>query len=46
MQIEVNFTGNKPAVKYDMETQLINKNEKVHPACYVYIEKITTKIYQ
>jgi arylsulfatase A-like enzyme len=39
-QAEVKFTGNIPAGKYDMEAQLIDKDGKVYPAYYVYIEKI------
>lgn len=39
-QAEVTFTGNVPAGKYDMEAQLIDKEGMVHPAYYVYIEKL------
>jgi hypothetical protein len=39
-QAEVNFTGYIPAGKYDMEAQLIDKDDRVHPAYYVYIEKL------
>ncbi|MDO7172396.1 hypothetical protein [Mariniflexile sp. AS56] len=39
-QEEVTFTGSIPAGKYDMEAQLIDQNNVVHPAYYVYIEKL------
>jgi hypothetical protein len=39
-QDEVNFTSHIPAGKYDMEAQLIDENNVVHPAYYVYIEKL------
>ncbi len=39
-QAEVTFTGQIPAGKYDMEAQLIDKEKRVHPAYYVYIEKL------
>lgn len=39
-QAEVTFSGNVPAGKYDMEAQLIDKEGRVHPAYYVYIEKL------
>lgn len=39
-QNEVTFTSRIPAGKYDMEAQLIDVNNVVHPAYYVYIEKI------
>jgi hypothetical protein len=39
-QKEVTFTGRIPAGKYDMEAQLIDKDNRVHPAYYVYIEKL------
>jgi len=39
-QSEVTFTQRVPAGKYDMEAQLIDIDGKVHPAYYVYIEKI------
>lgn len=29
-----------PAGKYDMEAQLIDEANRVHPAYYVYIEKL------
>ena len=38
-QAEVTFTGNIPAGKYDMEAKLTDKDGRVHPAYYVYIEK-------
>lgn len=38
-QKEVTFTGNVPAGKYDMEAQLIDKDGRVYPAYYIYIEK-------
>ena len=38
-QSEVTFTGKVAAGKYDMEAQLIDKDGRVHPAYYVYIEK-------
>ncbi|WP_158973983.1 arylsulfatase [Cellulophaga sp. L1A9] len=39
-QVEVTFKGKIPAGKYDMEAQLIDKEGRVHPAYYVYIEKL------
>jgi arylsulfatase A-like enzyme len=39
-QAEVTFTGKIPAGKYDMEAQLIDSEGRVHPAYYVYIEKL------
>lgn len=39
-QAVVTFKGNIPAGKYDMEAQLIDKDCRVHPAYYVYIEKL------
>ena len=40
-QSEVTFTANIPAGRYDMEAQLIDKDNRVHPAYYVYIEKLS-----
>ncbi len=39
-QAEVTFTGKIPAGKYDMEAQLIDKDNRVYPAYYIYIEKL------
>lgn len=39
-QEEVTFKGKIPAGKYDMEAQLIDKDGRVHPAYYIYIEKL------
>lgn len=39
-QEEVTFSGFVPAGKYDMEAQLIDKDGRVHPAYYLYIEKL------
>ncbi len=39
-QAEVTFKGKIPAGKFDMEAQLIDKDGRVHPAYYVYIEKL------
>lgn len=39
-QKEVSFTARISAGKYDMEAQLIDKDKRVHPAYYVYIEKL------
>ncbi len=39
-QKEVSFTGKIAAGKYDMEAQLIDKDGRVYPAYYVYIEKL------
>ena len=39
-QEEVTFTGKVPAGKYDMEAQLIDKDGRVYPAYYIYIEKV------
>lgn len=38
-QAKLTFTGNIPAGKYDMEAQLIDKDGRVYPAYYIYIEK-------
>ncbi|MGQ1784578.1 MULTISPECIES: arylsulfatase [unclassified Saccharicrinis] len=40
-QAEVSVTGRIPAGKYDMEAQLIDKQGRVHPAYYIYIERLT-----
>ena len=39
-QKEVSFTSKISAGKYDMEAQLIDKDGRVYPAYYVYIEKL------
>ena len=39
-QAEVTYKGKIPAGKYDMEAQLVDKDGRVHPAYYVYIEKL------
>lgn len=39
-QEEVTFTGKVPAGKYDLEAQLIDKEGRVYPAYYIYIEKL------
>jgi arylsulfatase A-like enzyme len=39
-QEEVTFKANIPAGKYDMDAQLIDNGNRVHPAYYVYIEKL------
>ena len=39
-QEEVTFTGFVPAGKYDLEAQLIDKEGKVYPSYYFYIEKL------
>ncbi len=39
-QEEVTFKATIPAGKYDMEAQLIDEANRVHPAYYVYIEKL------
>jgi hypothetical protein len=39
-QEEVTFTGYVPAGKYDMEAQLIDKDGRVYPPYYLYIEKL------
>ena len=39
-QKEVSFVSQIPAGKYDMEAQLIDSQSRVHPAYYVYIEKL------
>lgn len=39
-QKEVSFNTKIPAGKYDMEAQLIDKDGRVYPAYYVYIEKL------
>ncbi|RLD50370.1 MAG: arylsulfatase [Bacteroidetes bacterium] len=38
-QDEVTFKVNVSAGKYDMEAQLIDTHNRVHPAYYIYIEK-------
>ena len=37
---EINFTIKMPPGKFDFEAQLIDVNNVVHPAYYVYIEKL------
>jgi arylsulfatase A-like enzyme len=39
-QDEVTFTETIPEGKYDMEAQLIDQDNRVYPAYYVYIEKL------
>lgn len=39
-QDEVTFRARIPAGKYDMEALLLDKEKRVHPAYYVYIEKL------
>lgn len=39
-QAEVTFKGNIPAGKYDVEAQLIDKDGRVYPAYYLYVEKL------
>jgi arylsulfatase A-like enzyme len=39
-QDEVTFKGKIPAGKYDLEAHLIDSANRVHPAYYVYIEKL------
>jgi len=39
-QDEVTFTSFVPAGKYDLEARLIDKDNKIHPAYYLYIEKL------
>jgi len=39
-QKEASFTAQIAAGKYNMEAQLIDKDNRVHPAYYVYIEKM------
>jgi arylsulfatase A-like enzyme len=39
-QKEVSFTAEISAGKYDMEAQLIDKDGRLHPAYYVYVEKL------
>ncbi len=39
-QEAVSFRVKVPAGKYDMEAQLIDSEKRVHPAYYVYIEKL------
>jgi len=39
-QEEVRFKARIPAGKYDMEANLIDSENRVHPAYYVYIEKL------
>ena len=39
-QEEVTFKGYIPAGKYDMEAQLIDKDDRVYPAYYIYIERL------
>ena len=43
-QEEVTFKVNISAGKYDMEAQLIDKEMRVYPAYYVYIEKLDSEI--
>jgi hypothetical protein len=38
-QAEVTFQGWIPAGRYNLEAQLIDSDNKVHPAYYIYIEK-------
>jgi len=40
-QEEVTVTENVPTGKYDMEAQLIDKDGRVYPAYYTYIEKLS-----
>ena len=37
---EVTFEGRVPAGKYDMEAHLVDSEDRVYPAYYVYIEKL------
>jgi hypothetical protein len=39
-QEEVTFKAFIPAGKYDMEARLIDEVNRIHPAYYVYIEKL------
>ncbi|WPJ96233.1 arylsulfatase [Coraliomargarita algicola] len=39
-QAEVTFKATIPAGRYDMEAQLIDSEKRIHPAYYVYIEKL------
>ncbi|MBU2929891.1 arylsulfatase [Winogradskyella psychrotolerans] len=39
-QEEVTFTNTIPAGKYDLEAQLIDKDGRIYPAYYIYIEKL------
>jgi hypothetical protein len=39
-QEEVTFKAYIPAGKYDMEAQLIDKDDRVYPAYYIYIERL------
>lgn len=39
-QDEVTFTAFIPAGRYDLEARLIDKENKMHPAYYLYIEKL------
>ncbi|MRT93783.1 hypothetical protein [Ancylomarina sp. 16SWW S1-10-2] len=39
-QSEVTFKVKVPAGKYDMEARLIDTDNRIHPAYYVYIEKL------
>ncbi len=39
-QDEVTFTSFIPAGRYDLEARLIDKENKMHPAYYLYIEKL------
>lgn len=39
-QDEVTFKVHLPAGKYDLEAQLIDKDKRVYPAYYLYIEKM------
>ncbi|MCH6255602.1 arylsulfatase [Puniceicoccaceae bacterium K14] len=41
---EIVFQATIPAGKYDMEAQLIDSEGRVHPAYYVYIEKLSTDL--
>ena len=39
-QEEVTFKAYISAGKYDMEAQLIDKDDRVYPAYYIYIERL------
>ena len=39
---EVTFSMNLPAGKFDMEARLIDKDGRVYPSYFIYIEKIDT----
>jgi arylsulfatase A-like enzyme len=39
-QKEITFQAHISAGKYDMEAQLIDQDNRIHPAYYVYIEKL------